>query len=928
MKEDLILARALAISNPGARSAFLDRACADNPDVRAKIEQQIARRTPTNTAPPEDPDPANATGPFSAAQEETGPFAEATPEESQEWVFLYPVEDEAKELAFLERSATPGTLGRLGHYEVLEVIGRGGMGVVLKAHDQKLKRAVALKVMSAALADDPGARKRFVREARLAAAVTHDHIVAIHAVEEEGPVPYLVMPLIAGHSLQKEIDKHGPLPAAEVARIGLQIAEGLEAAHRHDLIHRDIKPANILLEDDSGGVKITDFGLARAGDDASITQTGQILGTPMYMSPEQAEGKKLDQRSDLFSFGSVLYALCSGRPPFRAKTTVAVLRRVCDYEPRPVRQLNPDIPRWLENVILELLEKHPADRYQTAGEVAAVLRNHVTARAKPAKPPPLPAPLPPTKAAAPRTEKVKLDARQATMIAEPAAPPSRKKPLIIGGVLCLVGLLVAAVWIVFAGTRGPDDNSIVKDDAGPGDNPIVKKDAPGQPEPGKEMPDKLVGSWKFRTQSVFAPGGEFDTVITFNKDGTYRDEVFDLQGRSGGAGTGRWKLRNGEIEKSYDAGMFQRATLTWIDNDTISLRTVETRPQNPILMGKTLQLRRHASDDNPIVKKDAPGKPEPGKGKADKLVGSWKGRWPDLLMDDVRTFNKDGSHRVEMFDRQGRFIRAQTGRWEFRDGKIHLFVAPPFVSSVETVTWIDADTIDLRVVQPPSPLQPTIRYRRHPGPINPQDQDKAQKQDQDVASQRRLAMQHACKGDWKAAAAAYARVFAVQPVADGELGFEYAAVLLLSGDRAGYRKMCSEMLQRSGSLKVRPYHVARACSLAPDSVEDAGLPAKKAELELQQNGQAFWSLTEQGALAYRAGRYNEAATLLEQSLQANDKPGRAVLNWLWLALAEHRRGKAAQARVWLGKRRSGWNSTPKASRWCRTTPRGCTCITG
>jgi serine/threonine protein kinase len=575
MTEDRILAAALAIDDPEARSAFLDGACADQPDVRAKIERQIARRTKTNTNPAEEEDAANATASFAAVQEETGPDLGAPGQDGKEW-------------AFLERSATPGALGRLGHYEILEVIGRGGMGAVLKAQDEKLQRVVALKVMSAALAGDPGARKRFVREARLAAAVTHDHIIAIYAVEEEGPVPYLVMPLIAGHSLQQEIDRRGPLPAAEVVRIGLQIAEGLQAAHRHELIHRDIKPANILLEDGSRRVKITDFGLARAGDDASITQSGQILGTPMYMSPEQAEGKRIDQRSDLFSLGSVLYALCTGRPPFRAKSTLAVLRRVCDSEAPAMRQLNPDIPRWLEMLIFELHQKHPADRYQTAGAVAAVLRDHVTQRAKPPKPPPLPPMLPPKKAAALRTKQLRLHDRKDTMIAAPPRP-SRKKPLIMGGVLALLGVGTLVAWIVFGGPSGQ------------GDNPIDKKNTPGKSEPGKEMLDKLVGSWKGRVKSVFAPGGEYDQVSTFNKDGTYREDVFDLQGRSGGGGTGHWQFRDGEIHLSYDKGFFQRAAVTWIDNDTMSLRTVEARPPNPVLTGQTIRYRRHT---DPIKGKD------------------------------------------------------------------------------------------------------------------------------------------------------------------------------------------------------------------------------------------------------------------------------------------------------------------------------------
>jgi serine/threonine protein kinase/tetratricopeptide (TPR) repeat protein len=894
MKEDLILAKALAIEDVGARSAFLDRACADQPDVRAKIEQQIARRRKTNTGPAERPDPANTTGPFPAAQEQTGPFAKAAGQEGKEW-------------AFLEPSAAPGALGRLGHYEVLGVIGRGGMGAVLKAHDEKLQRVVALKVMSAALRDDPAARQRFVREARLAAAVTHDHIVAIYAVEDAGPVPYLVMPLIAGHSLQQEIDTRGPLPTAEVVRIGMEIAEGLEAAHSHELIHRDIKPANILLEDGSGRVKITDFGLARAGDDASITQSGLIVGTPMYMSPEQAEGKKLDPRSDLFSFGSVLYALCTGRPPFQAKSTVAVLRRVCDSEPRPVRDINPDVPKWLEKVILGLLQKHRADRYQTAGEVAAVLRDHVTERAKPSKPPPLP-----KGPAAPRTKELKRHARKDTMIAAPA-PPSRKKPLIIGGVLGLAGLLVAGTlvaWIVYGGARGPGDNPSVKDDAA--GKPVVKGDAAGQPEPGKGMPDKLLGSWKGRVRSVFAPGGEFDTVATFNKDGTWREEVFDLQGRSGGGGTGRWQFRDGEISIFYDKGFFRRATVTWIDNDTMDLRTVETRPPNPVLTGQTVQFRRQGNPDA-LAKKDGAAKAEPAKGTAAKLVGSWKSPHPnDPRLGWRNTYNKDGSFHSEPLDRQGRSIGPPfTGRWELRAGKIHTFMDSTRVRYQRTtVTWIDDDTIDLRIVEtrPPIPAQPTVRFRRETAQkqVRPRDQDRP-----DVASQL-LATEQACKGKWKAAAAAYARVFAVQPLEDGELGFEYAAVLLLSGDQAGYRKMCAEMLKRSGWLKVRPYHVARACTLAPDSVKEAALPGKLAALELQQNRQEFWSLTEQGALAYRAGRFDEAAMLLEKSLQADRLPARAVLNWLWLSLVEHRRRKPAEAQAWLAK----------ATKWLEQYPKG------
>jgi serine/threonine-protein kinase len=280
-------------------------------------------------------------------------------------------------LGFLSPPDKPDQLGRLERYEVLAEIGRGGMGVVLKAFDPSLHRVVAIKVLAPQLATSGVARKRFLREAKAAAAVTHDHIVTIHAVDEANGLPYLVMQYVAGLSLQERIDKEGPLELAEILRIGMQTASGLAAAHGQGIVHRDVKPANILLEDGVQRVKITDFGLARAMDDASLTQSGFVAGSPLYMAPEQARGEALDHRADLFSLGSVLYTMCTGRPPFRAANTLAVLRRVCDDAPRPIRETNPEVPDWLAAVVEKLMAKNPADRYPSASEVVEVLGRHL-----------------------------------------------------------------------------------------------------------------------------------------------------------------------------------------------------------------------------------------------------------------------------------------------------------------------------------------------------------------------------------------------------------------------------------------------------------------------------------------------------------------------------------------------------------------------
>jgi serine/threonine-protein kinase len=282
---------------------------------------------------------------------------------------------EDSDLNFLSPSDQPGYLGRFGPYKVLGVLGKGGMGIVLKALDPALQRVVAIKVLSPLLATSGSSRQRFTREAQAAAAIVHNHVVPIFHVDtdKDSGLPYLVMQCIIGRSLQERIDRDGPLDMPAVLRIGTQAASGLAAAHAQGIVHRDVKPANILLENGIERVVLTDFSLARAVDDASLTQSGVIAGTPQYMSPEQSRGEISDHRSDLFSLGSVLYAMCSGHSPFRASSALAVLRRVSDDQPRPIRELNPAVPEELAIVIEKLHAKNPADRYQSASEVAEVL---------------------------------------------------------------------------------------------------------------------------------------------------------------------------------------------------------------------------------------------------------------------------------------------------------------------------------------------------------------------------------------------------------------------------------------------------------------------------------------------------------------------------------------------------------------------------
>jgi eukaryotic-like serine/threonine-protein kinase len=280
-------------------------------------------------------------------------------------------------LPFLDPPADGSHLGALNNFNIIRVVGRGGMGVVLHAVDTCLQRDVAIKVLDPELSKDELAATRFCREARAAASISHENVVAVHQVEhdEEKDIPFLVMELISGESLEKKLEREGRLSLKEIVSIGMQTAAGLAAAHDKGLIHRDIKPGNILLEKSGQRVKLTDFGLARAAEDVRLTRSGLVAGTPLYMSPEQASGEELDARSDLFSLGVVLYELAAGEPPFTGKSPLAVLKRVTDHQPTPLRERNPELPEWFNHIVERLLAKNPADRFQSAREVADTLEH-------------------------------------------------------------------------------------------------------------------------------------------------------------------------------------------------------------------------------------------------------------------------------------------------------------------------------------------------------------------------------------------------------------------------------------------------------------------------------------------------------------------------------------------------------------------------
>lgn len=327
----------------------------------------------------------------------------------------------------------------VGRYELLDVLGRGGMGVVYRASDRVLVRQVAVKVLPAERAEDPGFVARFEREARAAAALNHPNVVGVFDFGREGRTRFIVMECVAGRNLAQIVRDQGGVDPARAVTVATEIARALAAAHEAGIIHRDIKPANVILQD--GGVaKVLDFGIARAAASTSLTQTAVVLGSAPYMAPEVARGERADERSDIYSLGCVLYELLTGRPPFTGELAAAVLHQHNAARPRRPRELNPEVPDGLDALVLRMLAKRPNERPQTAGQLAAELEASQDRRVT----------APTARLPASRAD-VGTSTRPGRWPAG-VGRPRHARPIVAAG---LVVLLLAAILLAMIGSSGP-----------------------------------------------------------------------------------------------------------------------------------------------------------------------------------------------------------------------------------------------------------------------------------------------------------------------------------------------------------------------------------------------------------------------------------------------------------------------------------------
>lgn len=503
---------------------------------------------------------------------------------------------------FFGPPAGPGEIGTFGPFRLFRELGHGGMGAVYAALHTRLQRRLALKVMLPKFAADKTARERFLREAQAAAQISHDNVVIVYDAGILDEIPYISMQFLEGYSLDEYLTKKGNPSIGQVLRIGRETAAGLAAAHAIGLVHRDIKPANLWLEAPQGRVKVLDFGLAKPVDSQTeLTKSGMIVGTPAYMSPEQARGQIVDARTDLFSLGVVLYRLCTGRLPFHGTNTLAVLTALAVDDPAPIRSHNPAVPEALAVLVHQLLAKKPAERPGSAAEVAKRLQAIAAGAAAPVVVTGVPVARPvaaavssPMVISSPRNANPFAGLESGTIRVRTAAPAKAPKRMIwwiaAAGAVAAFVMLVAGITVVVKNHGGTETKlaeaerpkaEVPKAEVPKGDkvvepslvkSPII----PFELEPG-ELPKVEPGSALYPSALVQQPaavkGVRRWTIDTRDARGTYEWMAYSPDGRwiAGALSDGTIRLfdpATRETRRIFATGRHKVTWLTWSADST------------------------------------------------------------------------------------------------------------------------------------------------------------------------------------------------------------------------------------------------------------------------------------------------------------------------------------------------------------------------